>query len=87
MVQLDVNNVFLNVDLQEEIFMEIRHCLDIHGEQSSSKMVIKLNKSIYGLKQVSKQWFKLFSRFMIALGYIQSKSYYSFLIKAMGTNM
>lgn len=55
MVQLDVNNVFLNGDLNEEVFMDIPPSLDIQGQPSRWKIVCKLYKSIYGLKHDSRQ--------------------------------
>ena len=52
LVQLDVNNTFLNSDLFEEIYMDILLGYGRKGEFSNSniKLVCKLHKSIYGLK-------------------------------------
>lgn len=45
--QLDVNNVFLNGTLQEEIFMEQPAGFEVNSDKN---MVCKLHKAHYGLK-------------------------------------
>ena len=62
LAQLDVNNVFLNDTLSEEIFMNIpqgyKHSITKGPNEPS---VCKLNRSIYGFKQ-SKYDYSLFTK-------------------------
>lgn len=77
---MDVNNVFFHGDLREEIYIVPPPGLRQQGEQ----MVCRLNKSLYGLKRVSRQWFFKFSEAIRVVGYTQSKSDYSLFTRKVG---
>ena len=50
---MDVKTVFLNENLDEDIFMQEAVGFIASGQED---MVCKLQKSIYGLKQASRSW-------------------------------
>ena len=64
--QLDIKTAFLHGDLDEDIFMEQPEDLKVKGKEN---MVCKLKKSLYGLKQGPRQWYKKFDSFMMSQEY------------------
>jgi hypothetical protein len=64
--QMDVNTAFLHGDLEEQIYMEQPEGFSQPGQEH---LVCKLKKSLYGLKQSPRQWYKRFDSYMIKIGY------------------
>ena len=64
--QMDVKTAFLNCNLEEEVYMK-----QPKGFSSSEgeHLVCKLKKSIYGLKQPSRQWYLKFHEVITSFGF------------------
>ncbi|KAJ4723126.1 Retrovirus-related Pol polyprotein from transposon TNT 1-94 [Melia azedarach] len=67
--QLDVKTAFLHGELEEEIYMTQPDGFQVPGKED---YVCKLKKSLYGLKQSPRQWYKRFDSDMIEIGYTRS---------------
>ena len=68
--QLDFKTTFLHGDLDEEIYMEQPEGFVQHHK---GRLVCKLNKSLYGLKQSPRKWYKKFDSFMVSQCYTRSE--------------
>jgi hypothetical protein len=66
--QMDVKTAFLYGELDEELFMEQPEGQCLPGQE---KLVCKLQKSLYGLKQSPRQWYSRLSAFFEKYGLVQ----------------
>lgn len=66
--QMDVKTAFLNGDLEEEVYMDQPEGFVVAGKEN---LVCKLRKSIYGLKQASRQWYIKFNDTITSYGFVE----------------
>ncbi|XP_030479381.2 uncharacterized mitochondrial protein AtMg00810-like [Cannabis sativa] len=77
-LQIDINNAFLNEDLNEEVYMALPPGLTVSNDvPTGTNLVCKLHKSIYGLRQSSRQWYKKLTSTLLQEGFTQSKADYT----------
>lgn len=79
--QLDVNNAFLHGEFHEEVYMNAPD-----GYYVPSGKVLKLKKSLHGLKQSSRQWYTKLSSSFLSWGFYLAPSDHSVFIKRHVTN-
>jgi hypothetical protein len=64
--QMDVKTAFLNESLEEEVYMDQPEGFSIERKE---QLACKLKKSIYGLKQSSRQWYIKFNDTITSSGF------------------
>ncbi|XP_075111769.1 uncharacterized protein LOC142181952 [Nicotiana tabacum] len=69
--QMDVKMAFLDGNLSEEIYMQQPEGFVLPGNE---KKVCKLIKSLYGLKQVPKQWHERFDSVILSNGFVHNSA-------------
>ncbi|CAL0329743.1 unnamed protein product [Lupinus luteus] len=80
--QLDINTAFLHGDLKENVFMRVPPGIEV----KEPNQVCKLQKSIYGLRQASRQWHDKLTSVLVQFGYSKSNADYSLYVKIVGFN-
>jgi len=69
--QMDVKTAFFHGDLEEEIYMKQPDGFHVEGKEYS---MCRLRKSLYGLKQALRQWYKKFESVLFEQGYRKTTS-------------
>ncbi|RVW65982.1 Retrovirus-related Pol polyprotein from transposon TNT 1-94 [Vitis vinifera] len=82
--QMDVKTAFLNGELEEEVYMK-----QPEGFPSSDgeQLVCKLKKSIYGLKQASRQWYLKFHNIISSFGFVENVMDQCIYLKVSGSKV
>jgi hypothetical protein len=80
--QMDVKTAFLNGDLNEEVYMRQPEGFHIGNDEN---LVCKLKRSIYGLKQASRQWYLKFDDVVTSLGFEENKVDQCIYLKVSGS--
>ena len=65
--QMDVKTAFLHGELEETIYMQ-----QPEGFVEDNSKVCLLKKSLYGLKQSPRQWYRRFDDFLLKTGFVRS---------------
>ncbi|KAL2253435.1 UNVERIFIED_CONTAM: Retrovirus-related Pol polyprotein from transposon RE1 [Sesamum indicum] len=78
--QIDINNAFLHGHLDEEIYMDAPE-----GYSIKPGYVCLLRRSLYGLKQASRQWNLEFSRSLTVFSFKQSEHDHCLFLKPLDT--
>jgi hypothetical protein len=81
---MDVKSKFLHGDLEEEIYMKQPGGFVVKGKK---ELVCKLKKSMYGLKQSPRMWYKKFDTYMLGLDFTRSKEYHCAYFKLIGDHL
>ncbi|QRW11755.1 Retrovirus-related Pol polyprotein from transposon TNT 1-94 [Ceratobasidium sp. AG-Ba] len=63
--QLDVHSAYLHAKVEEELYMK-----QIPHFEDGTSLVLRLNRSLYGLKQAGRMWNQMFDSKLKQLGYL-----------------
>ena len=82
--QMDVKTTFLNGNLSEDIYMRQVKEFEKKGKKH---LVCKLRKSIYGLKQASRQWYIKFHNTITTLVFKKINLMNVYTSRSVGTSL
>jgi Reverse transcriptase (RNA-dependent DNA polymerase) len=82
--QMNVKNTFLQGNLEEEIYINLPLG---HEQEKSSNIVCRIKKSIYGLKQSPRAWYRKLSKYLISCNFKVSSADHSLFTKNNGRNV
>ncbi|MCO5603008.1 hypothetical protein L7F22_057150 [Adiantum nelumboides] len=72
--QMDVKTAFLHGDLEEDVYIVQPEGFEMESKKPKrAKLVCRLCKALYGIKQGSRQWYLKFDKYMQSQGYEKSQ--------------
>ena len=71
--QWDVKTAYLNANWEENVFLQQPEGFE-QKDSGGNQLVCKLNKSIYGLKQLGRNWYYTLQMFLKSIDFTASKS-------------
>ncbi|KAG7577896.1 Retrotransposon Copia-like N-terminal [Arabidopsis thaliana x Arabidopsis arenosa] len=87
LTQMDVSNALLHGELDEEIYMSLPQGYTPPGNTAlPTNPVCRLLKSLYGLKQASRQWYKRLSSVLLGANYVQSPADNTMFVRVEGNS-
>ena len=69
--QMDVKSAYLNAPIDVEIYVQQPKGYEVYDD-NGDKLVLKLNKSLYGLKQSGRNWNNMLHDYLMSQGFKQS---------------
>ena len=77
---MDVKSAYLHPEIKEENYLEQPSGFE-KIDASEKKLICRLNKSTYGLKQAAKNWYEELANFLIQQNFVRSKNDYCLFSK------
>ena len=76
---MDVKSTYLHSNIEEVVYLEQPEAF-VKKTSSGQKPMSKLNKSIYGLKQVAKNWYKAPTSLLLKKGCKRTRDDYCLIV-------
>ena len=71
LTSVDVKQAYLQATLSEDLYMRMPPGLPSY-DKDGRRLVVKLRKSLYGLRQAGREWGQLLTSFLVSYGFRQS---------------
>ena len=72
--QADIETAYLYGDIDVELYMKVPEGVSVEGKQQYKRPCVRINKSLYGLKQAGRIWYLHLSRYLIKCGFKTSET-------------